>query len=130
MVRSSHKASLIIVMLLMSACAHLVNVLDHVKVGMDREQAIGSAQGRPTPYYIKNGPTEYVLFRVATNLVSMYGEQPYDVLFVRLENGKVVDKGVVGTSEERKIRQIRPTFSLREWRGTGQVSSDDPHTKQ
>jgi hypothetical protein len=122
--RSCYKASLILVMLLVSACAHLVNVLDHVNVGMDKEQATGNTQGNPTPYCIKNGSAEYVLFRVVTNFVSMYGEQPYDVLFIRFENGRVVDKGVVNTSEEEKIRQIRPTFFLREWRGAGQVASD------
>jgi hypothetical protein len=119
-----YRIAAVICTIALVACAHLVNVLDTVKPGMTREQAVGSAQGNPTPYYVIGASTEYVLFRVVTNLYSMYGEQPHEVLFIRIENGKVTEKGVVGAAEEDRIRKIRPTFSLREWRGTGSVLSD------
>jgi len=44
--------------------------------------------------------------------------------FMRLENDRVVDKGVVGKAEEKRIQQLRPNFVLREWQGTGSVPAD------
>ena len=99
----------------LAACAHLVNVLDDVKIGMTRDQAVASAKGRPTPSYLRGGSTEYVLFSVVTNFHSMYGEYPNDILYIRLENGRVVDKGVVGAHEEVSIRKVSPTFVLSDW---------------
>lgn len=125
----SRKLALIFIPLLLSACAHAVNTLDHVRIGMDRELAINSASGSPTPYYLKGETTEYVLFRVMTNLYSMYGEYPNDVLFIRLENGKVVDKGVADASEERNIRKISPSFVLREWQRKGALSPAQAHER-
>lgn len=119
------KFALILGAFSLSACAHIVNTLDHVKVGMDREQAISSANGSPTPYYINKGEaTEYVLFCVVTNLFSMSGEYPNDILFIRLENGKVVSRGVVGTSEEKRIRKLNPKFVLREWQRDGRAPDE------
>ncbi len=118
------KVVLMLAVVWLSACAHVVNTLDDVKIGMSREQAVGSASGSPTPYYLKGETAEYVLFRVVTNFYSMYGEYPNDVLFIRLENGKVVDKGVVGVSEEQRIRKLNPSFVLRDWQRKGPVPSD------
>lgn len=123
------KAGRIITLVSLSACAHVVNVLDGVKPGMNREQAVASASGSPTPYYLKGETTEYVLFRVVTNFYSMYDDYPNDILFIRLENGGVVAKGVVGSSEEQKIREIKPSFVLRDWQREGPVPSDQTQTQ-
>lgn len=118
------KAALILAVVSLSACAHVVNTLDDVKIGMSREQAVSSASGSPTPYYLKGDTTEYVLFRVVTNFYSMYGEYPNDILFIRLENGRVVDKGVVGAPEEQRIKNVSPSFVLRDWQRKGSVPSN------
>ncbi len=94
---------------------------------MDREAAIRKilSQGTPTFYYLKEGSTEYVLFRNVSSFMAMYDDvSPHAVEFVRLENDRVVDKGVVGKSEEKRIQQMRPNFVLREWQGTGSVPAD------
>ena len=111
--------------LLLSACAHIPSgILSDVQLGMNRESAIRSVQSSPTFYYLKDGSTEYVLFQVVSSFTAMYSEYPYQVEFIRLENDRVVVKGLVGKSEEQRIRTIRPTFVLREWQGKGEVSAD------
>ncbi len=125
----SYRVALILGVLVLSACAHTVNTLDDVKIGMDRQRAVESASGSPTPYYLKNEATEYVLFRVVTNFYSTYSEYPNDILFIRLENDRVVDKGVVGTAEEQKIRRISPAFVLHEWQRKGELSVDQVHER-
>ena len=98
--------------LLLSACAHLNNTLDDVKIGMDREQAIRSVPHRGET--LRQGATEYLLYRVGASFYSLYSDNPWSVLFLRLEGGKVVDKGVVGIIEEARIKRINPNFNLRE----------------
>lgn len=43
---------------------------------------------------------------------------------MRLESGRVVDKGIVDKSEEQRIRKMRPDFVLRDWQGAGEVPAD------
>jgi hypothetical protein len=112
--RQTCKALISLVVLLLSACAYLNNTLDDVKIGMDREHAIRSVpQGRPE-FTLGQGTTEYLLYRVGASFFSLYSDYPWSVLFVRLENGTVVDKGVVGFLEERRIKRINSTFNLRD----------------
>ena len=124
--RTSNRESVVVLSaLLLCACAHMPSgILSDVQLGMDRESAIRSVQSRPTFYYLKDGPTEYVLFRVVSSFTAMYSEYPHQVEFMRLENDRVVDMGLVDKAEEQRIREIRPTFVLREWQGKGQVSAD------
>lgn len=120
----SYKCLLLLTALLLSSCAHVVNTLSDVKTGMDREQALERVIGRPTPYFMGTGNTEYVLYRVTTNIVSMHGDTPHDILFIRFENKKVVDKGAVDSHEEKRIREINPVFVLRQWQNAGAVPAD------
>src|SRR5262245_40040653 len=99
-------------------------MLSGVERGMDRDSAIRAVGPGPTFYYLKAGSTEYILFRVIVSVTAMYGEYPHNVEFIRLENERVVGKGRVDVAEERRIREIRPTFELREWQGKGDVSAD------
>jgi len=127
MTQSSSKATLILSVLLLSACAQLGAMdMRKAEIGMSREQAIASIQGNPTPYFLKNGSTEYVLFRLIPSFIAMYSDHPYEVFFIRLENGKVVDRGLVGGSEEEKIKRVSSTFVLREWQAEGRVLSYQP----
>ena len=119
-----YKKFLILTALLLSSCAHMVNTLDKVEAGMEREKALGNVQGNPTPYFIKDRNTEYVLYRVTTSLFSMYSDSRHDVLFVKFENQKVVDKGVVSTKEEVHIKKINPSFELRIWQEAGALPAD------
>jgi hypothetical protein len=80
--------------------------------------------GSPTAYSLRSGTTEYVLFRLVASFTAMYSEYPHQVQFIRLENGRVVDRGIVGKSEEKKIKQVRPDFVLRDWQGKGPVPND------
>ena len=107
-------ALLLTYMLLLSACASLNNTLDHVKTGMDRGQVLQSVDRSPQ-FAFRQGTTEYLLYQVGTSFFSLYSDYPWSVLFVRLENGTVVDKGVVGFLEERRIKRISPTFNLRDF---------------
>lgn len=124
--RSSYMVMLILSVFLLSACAQLGGWdMRKAEIGMSREQAIASIQGNPTPYSLKSGPTEYVLFRMFPSFTAMYSDYPYAVYFIRLESNKVVDRGLVGNSEENRIKQISPTFVLREWQAKGPVRSYD-----
>ena len=125
--RASSRTTLIFGVFLLSACAQLGGWdMRKAEIGMNREQAIASIQGNPTPYSLKSGPTEYVLFRMFPSFTAMYSDYPYAVYFIRLENDKVVDRGLVGNSEESKIRQVSSTFVLREWQAKGPVRSYGP----
>ena len=125
--RRSNYRTLILAVLSLSACAQLgAWDMRKAEIGMNREQAIGSIQGNPTPYYLKKNSTEYVLFRMFPSFTAMYSDYPYAVYFIRLENDKVVDRGLVGRSEEDRIRQVSSTFVLQEWQAKGPVRSYIP----
>ena len=130
MARSSCRIALVLSVFSLAACAHLGAMdMQKAEIGMNRGQAIASIQGNPTPYYLGSGPTEYVLFRMVPSFTSMYSDHPYAVYFIRLENGKVVDRGLVGKSEEDRIKQVSPTFVLREWQAEGSVLSYVPPSR-
>ncbi len=59
--------------LLLLGCAHIPSIVADVKVGMEREEAIRTihSQGTPTFYYLKDGATEYVLFRNTPSFMAM-----------------------------------------------------------
>lgn len=84
--------------------------LDDVKIGMKREQALRSVNA--APFSFEQGTTEYLIYQVVASFTAMYRDNPNSVLFVRLEKGVVVDKGVVGRSEEARIQRINPAFDL------------------
>ena len=93
-----------------AACAHTINTLDRVTLGMSREQVLQNVSA--TPEFVAQGSTEYILFPVMASFVAMYRDTPYTILFVRLENGRVAAKGVVGRAEEAQIERLDPAFDL------------------
>jgi hypothetical protein len=96
------------------------------EIGMSREEAIAAMPGKPTTYTLKSGTVEYVLIASVKSFASMYSDYPYAVTFIRLENGEVVDRGLVDESEERKIREVSPAFVLREWQAKTPLHSYTP----
>ena len=96
------------------------------EIGMNREQAIAAMPGKPTTYTLKSGPVEYILICTVKSFTAMYSDYPYAVTFIRLENGKVVDRGLVGEAEEKRIKQISSAFILVEWQAKSGLRSHDP----
>jgi len=92
-------------------CAHMSNVLNNVKIGMNRFEAISSVKEYPRSYV--QGSTEFILYRFGVTFFSLYSDNPWTIYFVKLEDGKVVDKGVVGWAERRALRRIDPEFDIR-----------------
>ena len=93
---------------LLAGCAHLSNVLDDVEPGMDRREAIANVDASPHSY--ARGSVEYLVYRFGVSFSSLYSDHPWTLYFVELVDGKVVDKGVLGSAEEQAIRAIDPQF--------------------
>jgi len=93
---------------LLAGCAQLSNVLDDVKPGMGRREAIASVDGSPHSY--RKNSTEYLVYRFGISFSSLYSDHPWTLYFVRLVDGVVVEKGVLGKVEEKALREIDPKF--------------------
>lgn len=101
---------------LAAGCAHIVETpFDAIKIGMPREEAIQRLGF--TPLSVQKDSTEYLLYQVIASFFALYSDTPNSVLFVRLEKGVVVAKGVVGKREAERIKQIDPAFDLRKLQG-------------
>ena len=109
-------------MLLLAACTQLAALDMHkaAAVGMGRQQVLDRIRstGSPTLYLLKSGTVEYILIPSTASFGAMYSGE-HVVQFIRFESDKVVRSGVAGEAEEKKIREIRPAFVLREWQGPG-----------
>lgn len=95
---------------------------------MNRDQALIAIGGFQTTFTLRSGATEYVLYRSVTSFGALNSEFPYDVYFLRLENGVVTRRGLVGKREERRVRDVDSTFVLREWQakdGPKSVKADE-----
>jgi hypothetical protein len=111
------RAALVLVIFccVLTSCAHMVNTLNGVDVGMTRDEALQAVGFGP--HEVSDGKTEYLIYRVVTNFFAWYGDKPNSLLFVRLENGMVTNKGVIGRREKREIRRIDPSFDVEVLRG-------------
>jgi hypothetical protein len=98
----------ILPLLPLAGCAHLSNVLSDVKTGMDRHEAVTHVDAKPRSYV--RGDTEYLVYSFGVSFSSLYSDHPWTLYFVKLQAGKVVDKGVLGSAEERAIHEIDPGF--------------------
>lgn len=94
--------------LFVSACASALNVLDNVQRGQSEEQAKEAVRTTPK-WTIENERTTYLVygyivspFDMADNTVTYY--------FVKLEEGRVVDKGMVRKRQRDEIKVIDPDF--------------------
>lgn len=127
MSRSSLEAALTLTVLLLPACAQLAGLdMRTAEIGMSREQAIATLPGKPTTYTLRSGVVEYVLVASVKSFSAMYSDYPYAVTFIRLENDKVVDRGLVDETEEKRIKDVSPAFVLREWQSKDGASSYTP----
>jgi hypothetical protein len=98
-------------LLLLSACASL-GTPDYVKKGMTREQAVQTLGKNEAVTWLRQGSTEFLLYKRIVSLPAMYKEKPFRVFFIRFENGIVVGKGEVGQSEAARFQRIDPSFDL------------------
>jgi hypothetical protein len=80
---------------------------------MDRTTVLSRVGGN-TLYCFQSGSVEYLLIVGAYDVITFATERE-DVLFIRLENGKVVDKGVAGRLEEKRIKEVNSSFVLERW---------------
>ena len=92
------------------ACAHSVNTLDKVTIGMPKSDVLQNVN--VTPHFVSEGATEYIIYPVMASFFAMYDDTPYSLLYVRLDNGLAVAKGIVDKREEQEIKRIDPSFDL------------------
>ena len=92
----------------LGGCAHLSNVLSDVKPGMDRREAIAHVDASPHSY--RKDSTEYLVYQFGVSFSSLYSDHPWTLYFVKLAEGQVVDKGVLGSAEEKALHEIDPQF--------------------
>ncbi len=93
---------------LLSSCARTLNVLDDVQKGQGEIQAIESVRATPT-WIFENEKTKYVVYGFIATFLDMY-DNTITYYFVKLQDGKVVDKGMVGKRERDEIKMIDPKF--------------------
>jgi hypothetical protein len=93
---------------LLAGCAQLSNVLSDVKPGMDRREALANVDASPRSF--RKDCTEYLVYRFGVSFSSLYSDHPWTLYFVKLVDGRVVQKGVLGAAEEQALREIDPHF--------------------
>lgn len=94
--------------ILLSACANMLNVLDHVRVGQNEMQAKEFVSATPK-WSFENEKTKYIVYGFIATFLDMY-DNTITYYFVKLENGNVVDKGMLGKRERNEIKMIDPNF--------------------
>lgn len=100
--------ALIIAAFLLSACASTLTALDDVRVGQGEEQAKASVYDQPT-WTFEDKRTKYLVYGYIVTFLDMY-DNTVTYYFVKLEDGKVVDKGLVGKKERKEIQRLAPEF--------------------
>lgn len=77
---------------------------------MGQNEAQGKGSVRDTPAWeIGNEKTKYIIYGYIATFLDMY-DNTVTYYFVKLENDKVVDKGMVGKRERNEIKIIDPGF--------------------
>jgi hypothetical protein len=95
---------------LLSACASTLNVLDNVRDGQSEKEAMESVGATPTLIF-ENQKTKSILYGFIATFIDMY-DSTITYYFVRLEDGVVVDKGMVGRRERDEIKVMAPDFDI------------------
>jgi hypothetical protein len=91
-----------------SACAHTLNVLDRVHLGQTEAEALKAVQATPQRT-VTEGKTKYIVYGFIATFVDMYSNTVTHY-FVKLEDGKVVEKGILREEVVRDIKKIDPQF--------------------
>ena len=94
--------------ILLSACASTLNVLDDVQLGQDAVQAEESVQF-PKSWVVENEKTKYIIWGFIATFFDIY-DNTITYYFVKLEDGKVVDKGMVQKRDRSEIKIVDPSF--------------------
>jgi hypothetical protein len=98
----------LIALLLLPACANTLNVLDDVRVGQSETQARDSVRETPK-WTFENEVTKYLVYGFVATFLDAY-DKTVTYYFVKLHDGKVVDKGMIGKRERNEIKTIDPDF--------------------
>ena len=93
---------------LLSACASTLNVLDDVRIGQSETQARESVRATPR-WTFENEKTKYIVYGFIATFLDMY-DNTITYYFVKLEDGKVVNKGMLRKRERNEIKVIDPNF--------------------
>jgi len=100
----------ILVALLLSSCAHTLNVLDRVRPGQSESEAVTAVGGAPNRT-VDGGRTKYLLWGFIATFLDMYSETVTHY-YVKLEDGRVVDKGILRGEIIGDIKKIDAQFAL------------------
>lgn len=100
----------VITAIALSACAHTLNVLDRVHAGQSEAEALEAVQARPQ-LTVTDGKTTYIVYGFIATFVDMYSNT-VTYYYVKLEDGKVVEKGILREEVVRDIKKIDPQFPI------------------
>lgn len=93
---------------LLSACASTLNVLDHVERGQSEAQATAAVRAQPA-WTFENAKTKFIVYGFVATFLDMY-DNTITYYFIKLENGKVVDKGMMSKRQREEIKVLDPDF--------------------
>lgn len=89
-------------------CASTLNVLDDVRPGQTEQQATQAVRATPA-WTFENEKTTYIVYGFIATFFDMY-DNTITYYFVKLENGIVVDKGMVSKRQRDEIKLIDAGF--------------------
>lgn len=94
--------------LLLSACASTLNVLDDVERGQTEAQATAAVRATPA-WTFENDKTKYIVYGFIATFLDMY-DNTITYYYIKLERGKVVDKGMMSKRQREEIKMLDPGF--------------------
>ena len=104
----SRRHAILLAALFVSACASTLNLLDDVRRGQSEAQAKEAVRDTPT-WTIENERTTYLIYGYIATFLDLY-DNTITYYFVKLEEGRVVDKGMVRKRQRDEIKVIDPNF--------------------
>ena len=104
----SRRHAILLAALFVSACASTLNILDDVRRGQSEAQAKEAVRDTPT-WTIENERTTYLIYGYIATFLDLY-DNTITYYFVKLEEGRVVDKGMVRKRQRNEIKVIDPNF--------------------
>ena len=102
------KTAALVVAILLSGCASTLNVLDNVRIGQSETQVRESVRATPT-WTFENEKAKFIVYGFIATFLDMY-DNTITYYFVKLEDGKVVKKGMLRKRERNEIKMIDPDF--------------------
>jgi hypothetical protein len=96
---------------LLSGCAHTLNVLDDVRIGQSEPEVMKAMSRQKPARAVEGGTTKYLIWGYIATFLDMYSNTVTHY-YVKLERGRVVDKGILRGEIIDDIRKIDPSFPL------------------